>query len=52
MDQKQRLTRPATPRAIRMVDGRYSFVSQTNEDSVEKIEIPNHLREDRITAIR
>lgn len=51
MDQNQRLTRPATPRAIRMVDGRYSFVSPPKEERPESIEIADRLREEN-TAIR
>jgi hypothetical protein len=42
------LTRPATPRAILVTSGRYSFMSAT--DDCETIDLPARLREDKITS--
>lgn len=40
------LTRPATPKAFRVSEGRYSFVPANVEDG-ESIDLPMHLREER-----
>lgn len=50
MDSKGRptLTRPATPQAFKLSNGRYSFVNPN--DQTEAVELPNRLREEKITV--